>query len=152
MITMMTMMRYYSFLALFMPQLKAFEIHPNRQNSAYDKAIIDTQRQETTLPPLMIPKDDLTLTPRIPCPLTSGTNDNIVRSLPKSRPGGVLSTSLRTRHYMNNVVDTMPITVPLTELGVTNILVPPRRNATGRTFVGLDDMPAEYWFDNRIHT
>ncbi len=151
MMNMMTGIRRYSiFCALFTSQSFAFQVLPEGKSSAYEKKILTSQGEETVSLPLVIPGDDLQYTPLIQCPHAESTND-VLR--PRSASSvGVLSTSLRARYYIENIVDTKPITLPLSSIGVTTKLIPPRRNATARTYVGLDNMPAEYWYDNRIHT
>jgi len=44
------------------------------------------------------------------------------------------------------------ITHPLSKYIRTKSILSPRRNPVPRKRFGLDDMPTEYWFDNRIHT
>ena len=53
---------------------------------------------------------------------------------------------------MRDMADRPPVALPLSQSGVTTKVIPPRRNGIARTVIGLDNMPAEYWFDNRIHT
>jgi len=45
-----------------------------------------------------------------------------------------------------------PVARPLSDILPECSHLPPARNAKARKSIGLDEDPAEYWFDNRIHT
>ena len=136
----------------------AFQV-PADPNTAYKSAI-----EKATNQPIIIsnlPVDDDTYKCQVPCPFSqspSGTalpavSDLDITSI-KSLPGGSnigLSDSLRTRSFLRQTIDRPPVALPLSQSGVTAKVIPPRRSGTARTVIGLDNGPAEYWFDNRIH-
>lgn len=143
------MTRYFALICFFSfsTEAWAFQVLPASSTSAYEKAIIASQTEAT-----IIPDDHLKYSPLISCANSEMGNYIDLNSIPSSSSVGVQSSVLRAKHYFENVVDIKPITPSLFELGVTNKLIPPRRDFTPRTFTGLDNMPTEYWYDNRIHT
>ena len=143
------MTRYFALICFFSLYTVSwsFQVLPESSTSAYEKAIITSQIEAT-----IIPDDHLKYSPIISCKNSKIGYGIDLNSISSSSSVGVQSTVLRAKHYFENAIDTKPITPSLFELGVTNKLIPPRRNFTARTFTGLDDMPTEYWYDNRIHT
>ena len=46
----------------------------------------------------------------------------------------------------------VPVARPLSDIFESMSDIPPSRSARPRKIMGIDEDPAEYWFDNRIHT
>jgi ubiquinone/menaquinone biosynthesis C-methylase UbiE len=118
-------------------------------------AVFKIAIERATNKPINLPIDDYTYSPKVPCPYSQQEKFDYdikyIKNLPQDAVVG-LSDSLRIRSLMRDMVDKPPVALPLSQSGVTTKLIPPRRNAVARTVIGLDKMPAEYWFDNRIHT
>jgi ubiquinone/menaquinone biosynthesis C-methylase UbiE len=119
------------------------------------KNAIEKATDQTVISNLLI--DDETYSPQVPCPYSQVNRfdghsiEGIKMNSQDSKVGS--SDSLRMRYFMREMIDKAPpVALPLSHSGVTTKLIPPQRNAVARTVIGLDNMPAEYWFDNRIHT
>ena len=131
------------FLQYFVTVSDGFRVDP-RPRTPYKKAI----SQETTQPLLpILPADDYTYSPLIPCP---NRQRKMIDMYPDAETVG-LSESLRIKSFIRGMKD-MPITLTLSQSGITTKLIPPRKDAMPRTIFGLDNMPTEYWFNNKIHT
>jgi len=132
----------------------SFQI-PQKSSNDYKSIIeITTNTPVSDITSSYIPVDDDTYSPELPCEHSQqkAINDSMyIKSVPKD---DMISTSdsLLLKHQIYQHGFRQPAALPLSSSGITNRIVPPARKAHSRKRFCLDDMPAEYWFDNRIHT
>ncbi len=157
-----TTIEFFSLIFIFIGHVNTNVNHvfgfqvPSDPNNAYKKAIETTTKQRVVersktkinrdsdrrgrgLP--FVPFDDKTYSPGLPSSFSSSQspfpNDEMIQC----------------RHDKNKNDKNKPFAaLPLSKSGVTDRLISPHRNAVARRRFGYDDMPSEYWFDNRIHS
>jgi hypothetical protein len=125
---------------------------PPDATRTFKKAIEKTTKQKVQIDLVpLVPVDDKTYSRKLPKKKHSFStikNDSFMSFLPND---AMLTFSDKLR-FESEMHARPPVTLPLFKSGVTNRFIPPHRNAIGRKRFGLDDLPSEYWFNNRIHS
>ena len=111
-----------------------YQVSPD-PNSTFKKSI-EIATEGTLLD--LVPFDDVTFSPKLPKnkPSSFLPNDDMIILNGKEIVGMKFS----------------PVALPLFKSVMTKQYISPNRNAVARKRFGSDDMPSEYWFDNRIHS